>query len=55
MIPIKLGFGLPKGAGGRLHLASVLQEGRKNANIHARLAVIRVIPGNIFAHGKRAP
>jgi hypothetical protein len=32
-------------AGSRLHLASVLQEGRKNVNIHARSGVIWGIPG----------
>ncbi len=44
-----------RGTGSRLHLASVLQKGRKSANIHARSAVIRGIPvemtSNIGVHG----
>jgi hypothetical protein len=37
-------FGLPDAAGGRPHLAAVLQDGWKYANIHAGLGVIRGIP-----------
>src|SRR5260370_37523548 len=33
-------FGLPRGAGSGQHLASVLQEGRENANIDAGLGFI---------------
>src|SRR5712691_12129909 len=42
----KSGFYVPpaQGVGSCLHLASVLQEGRKSANVHARSAVIRGIP-----------
>jgi hypothetical protein len=36
-------------SGGRPHLAAVLQEGRKSANIHASLRVIRGIPANFDA------
>jgi len=35
-------------AGSRLHLASVLREGRKSANIHASLGRIWGIPDNPF-------
>ncbi len=44
-----------RGTGSRLHLPSVLQKGRKSANIHGRSAVIRGIPvemtSNIGVHG----
>jgi hypothetical protein len=36
-----------------LHLASVLQEGRKSANIHARSAVIRGIPGKVVSEARK--
>ena len=46
-------FGLPEVLGSRPHLASVLQEGRKNANIHARSGVIRGIPVETLAQAAR--
>jgi len=37
-------FELPEGLAAVYNLASVLQEGRKNANIHASSGAIRGIP-----------
>jgi hypothetical protein len=39
-----------RGAGSGQHLASVLQEGRENANIHACLGFIRRIPARIAVY-----
>jgi hypothetical protein len=39
-------FELPEGLAAVHNLTSVLQEGRKNANIHASSGAIRGIPGD---------
>ena len=56
-MPVKLArsaprpsFGLPELLVSHAHLASVLQQGRKSANIRVSLGVIRGIPVNLMSN-----